>query len=127
MVAKKKKYKKLTKAEKERNKRVKEILIDDGIIPPVKKKLNRKKFVKETKEEFNNYIKNFNDMDYIIEGLSWMTSGVYKITPEQIGAVKVLKMSIEIKKYQEELKEKGEKSYNVDDMYKKVIKPILEL
>lgn len=127
MVTKKKKYKKLTKAEKERNKRVKQMLIDDGVIPPPKKKLNRKKFVKETKEEFNGYIKTFSDMNYIFEGLSWMASGEYKITPEQIGAVKVLKLAIEIKKYQEELKEKGEKSYNVDDMYKKVIKPILEL
>lgn len=125
-MAAKKKYKKLTNAEKKVNKEIRAELREKGILPPVKPKLNRKKFAQEVREEWE---KN-GDIFYLIRGLGCIIpSGEFdtKITPEQIGALKVMKLAMEIKKFEENLKAKGENQYNAMDFYKDVIAPVLDL
>lgn len=46
--------KKLTVREKKMNAQVKKKLQEEGKIPPDKPKLNRKKFITETRDEWNN-------------------------------------------------------------------------
>lgn len=125
-MAKKKKYKKLTNAEKRANKEFRAELREKGILPPIKPRLNRKKFAQEVCGEWEEN----GDIFYLVEALGCMIpSGEYdiKITPEQIGALKVMKLAIEIKKFKEDLRAKGETQYKLGDYYKEVIAPILEL
>lgn len=122
-----KKYKKLTRAQKKLNADVKKELIEQGILPPPKPKLNRKKFAKETKEEFENYIGAYTDISYIMEAISWMTAGSTKVTSEQVGALKILKLAVELKKFKEAKRAQGEVSYKVMDLFKDVVDPILKL
>ena len=125
-MAAKKKYKKLTNAEKKVNKEIREELREKGILPPVKPKLNRKKFAEEVREQWEKD----GDIFYLIKGLRWMIpseGSKQKVTPEQIGALKVMKLAMEIKKFEENLKAKGENQYNGMEFYKEIIAPVLEL
>ncbi|ECD6517255.1 addiction module toxin RelE [Salmonella enterica subsp. enterica] len=128
MAAKKKSYKKMTNAEKKLRKEVRESLREEGLIPPVKAKLNRKKFLAETKEEFKSF-ESFSDLSHLYEAISIMTTVLPqgKVSPEQVGVAKVLKLAMEIKKYHEGLVSKGETTYKPYDRYKEVIEPIMNL
>lgn len=126
LAAKKKKYKKLTNAEKKLNKEIREDMRERGILPPIKPKLNRKKFAQEVREEWEKD----GDIFYLLRALGCIIpSGKYetKITPEQIGALKVMKLAIDIKKFEEDLKANGETKYNAMEFYEKVIAPVLNL
>lgn len=131
-MAAKKKYKNLTKAEKKLNKEVRDDLRQRGILPPVKPKLNRKRFAKEVLEEFKES-KTFSDIEYLLEAIRWMLTCIEsdtefrKISPEQIGVLKTIKMAAEIKKYMEGKKAAGEKNYELYELYKEVVEPIVRL
>jgi hypothetical protein len=125
-LATKKKYKKMTNKEKQHAKEFREELREKGILPPVKPKLNRKKFAKEVREEWQEH----GDIFYLHKAFGCMIpSGEFEtnISPEQIGALKVLKIAIEYKKFEEDLKAKGETTYSVGELYEKVIAPIINL
>lgn len=123
-----KKYKKLTNAEKKYRKELREELREQGLIPPVKPKLNRKKFLDETKEEFKS-LNIFNDVQFLYEAISWMTPSDQQrgITSEQIGVLKMMKMAVDIKNYMEDKKRSGETNYAPSELYETVISPILKL
>jgi hypothetical protein len=131
-LAAKKKYKNLTKAEKKLNKEVRDDLRQRGILHPVKPKLNRKRFAKEVLEEFKES-KTFSDIEYLLEAIRWMLTCIEsdtefrKISPEQIGVLKTIKMAAEIKKYMEGKKAAGEKNYELYELYKEVVEPIVRL
>lgn len=130
MPTKPKKYKKLTRTEKAFNKEFKEKLIAEGVLPPPKPKLNRKKFIMEAKKEFSE-MKSFDDIRYLYEAIGWMLPGIErkyaKVTPEQVGVAKLLKISVELGKFYRKKKDNGETTYNPVDLYKDIINPILKL
>jgi hypothetical protein len=129
----KKKYKKLTNKEKQLRKEVREELREKGMLPPIKPRLNRNKFSKEVQEEFENSFERYTDIYYLYRAIGIMlpvkaeTDIKVKISSEQIGVLKVLKMAMEIKKFEKEIAEMGEKEYSLMDMYEKVIAPVLNL
>ena len=49
----KKKYKPMTKREKEEMKQIRKELREKGVIPPVKKRLNRKDYIENTRNKWN--------------------------------------------------------------------------
>lgn len=105
-------------------------MIEEGFIPPPKKKLNRLKFAKETKQEFkDSNISYYEDILHLMDAIAWMLPSEYssKVSPEQIGVLKVLKLTVDIKKWKEDLKEKGQKQYKEMDLYHQVVEPILRL
>lgn len=125
-IATKKKYKKLTNKEKQLRKEVKEELREQGFLPPVKPKLNRKKFAKEVREEWEKE----GSLYYLPRALGCMIpSGEFetKITPEQIGALKVMKLAIEIKRFEEQNRAEGKNDYTIGELYEKAVAPILKL
>lgn len=125
---KKVKYKRLTNAEKKFNKEIREQLREDGILPPIKPKLNRKKFSKEVIEEFKGF-GSYSDLRSLYEAISWMLPSDIerKVTPEQIGLVKTLKLALEIKKFKEKKEAEGLDTYKVEELYEEVVRPIKNL
>ncbi len=130
----KKKYKKLTNKEKQFRKELREEMREQGIIPPVKPRLNRSKFAIEVVNEFRENFGAFGDDVYLFKAISWMTPDVDmnlkprpKITPEQVGVIKVMKLAMEIKKFEKDIIAKGETKYSVGELYEKVIAPIVNL
>jgi nitric oxide synthase oxygenase domain/subunit len=83
----KKKYKRLTNKEKQMNKELMAKWRAEGLVPPIKPKLNRKKFAKEVIEEWQDH----GDVFYLSKAFSWIVpSGEtkQKISLEQIGALR---------------------------------------
>lgn len=130
-MAAKKKYKKLTNKEKAFNKEFKDRLREEGILPPVKAKLNRNKFAKEVIEEFKDF-DFFYDVTYLMSAINYMTPSTdlkfrVKVSPEQIGVLKVMKIAMEIKKFEQAVKADGETKYKLMELYEKAIAPIINL
>ncbi len=122
----KKKYKPLTAKEKKWNKEFRERMREKGLIPPVKERLNRKKFLEETLEQWK--MKKGEAFYYLPKAIGWMVGGGHiKITPEQIGVLKAVKIALEIQAFEERLSKEGKTTYEVGELYEQVIKPILDL
>ncbi len=116
----------MTNKEKQHAKAFREELRKEGILPPIKPKLNRSKFAKEVHEQWQEH----GDIFYLSEALAWMIpSGNFKsnITLEQVGALKVMKLAVALKQFEGELKAEGKTNYNAMDMYKNVVEPIVKL
>lgn len=126
MATSKKKYKRLTNKQKEENKEVRQYLIEQGFVKP-KPRLNRKKFAKEAKDEFMANMNTFDDLEYLVQAITWLLPHENsKVTAEEIGVCKVIKLTVEIKKWIEEKRKAGENKYNLQDLYVEVIQPISE-
>ncbi|WP_459997072.1 addiction module toxin RelE [Paradesulfitobacterium aromaticivorans] len=100
-----------------------------GLLPPVKPKLNRGKFAKEVLAEFENF-SGYSDIMHLYHALGFMRPSFEikeKISLEQMGVLKLLKISMEIKKFIEEKRNNGESEYKVMDLYEKAVKPTLDL
>ena len=123
------KKKRLTNKEKQTRAEVKKRLQEQGVLPPDKPKLNRKKFVEEAQAEWNNRDKEcFMWEMYLMQAMSYMLGHVEKggrVSPEAVGAAKVLKVAMKLREFSEELKAKGEHKYKVIDQYN-YIKDILD-
>ena len=99
------------------------------MLPPDKPKLNRKKFIEEAREEWNNRDKDCAIWDiYLMEAMAFMLGHFdqkdLRLSREAVGAAKVLKIAIRLREFQEELQAKGEHEYRLDEQYN-YIKDIL--
>lgn len=115
------KSKRLTNKEKALKSKVKKELQEQGLLPPDKPRLNRRKFAKEAAEQFDKEINLMNPMDvfWFHNALTLVTAGtdVLPITSEQVGVFKLMKITAEIKKLHEETKKSG-KEVTVRDVCK---------
>lgn len=123
------KYKKMTAKEKERNAEVKKILQAEGILPPDKPKLNRKKYVEEARQEWNERNTDFLAWEvYLYQAIGWVlgsTDCQLRVSPEAVGVAKCLKLAIRLKQFSDKLKAEGRATYTVGEQYE-YIKDILE-
>ena len=124
----KKKYKKLTNAEKKINKQIREELREKGILPPVKQRLNRKKFAQEVNKELQEDNMVYGDIWVGIGALRPSGKSSLKITEEEIGVLKAVKIALEYRKYVDKIKEENPSmDITFEMLYENVIKPILDL
>ena len=97
---------------------------EKGLISPVKKPLNRKKFIQEARDEFNKSDFGIDISYYLTKAIGCVMDDFHP-TLESIGVAKVLKVACEIKRFSSELKEQGRSEYTVSELYER-IKPILD-
>ena len=129
MAGKANKYKKMTNKEKEEMKNIRKKLREKGVLPPIKPRLNRLTFAKEVIEEYEKQGK-YEFIAYIYQCIEYMLPNLeYKknISPEEIGVLKVLKLALEVKKFEDELKAQGKTKYNAVELIENVIIPIKNL
>lgn len=111
------KKKRLTQKEKKQNAEIKKKLQEEGIIPPDKPRLNRKKFVDEAMKEWDSRPQCYTWDIYLIEALGFIigrTEGrSFRVSQEAVGAAKVLKLAIRIYQFHMKLKEEGRTEYKV--------------
>ena len=92
------KKKRMTQKEKDLNRAWKKEMQEKGILPPDKKRLNRRKFIKEASDEWNKkdpdcYIWDF----YLMNAVSYMMGQIDKRanpSSEAVGVAKVLKVAM---------------------------------
>lgn len=117
------KAKRMTQREKRERAEARARLRERGVLPPPKKPLNRKRFITDAKNDFHTTITGLVDMYYVVQAASWMTASL-RPTLENVGAAKLLKLACEIKRFHEQVRERGDKHYNMEELYKH-IEPIL--
>ena len=121
------KKKRLTQREKALNARVKKEMQEEGILPPDKPRLNRKKFAQEVIAEFENMDVLVADI-YLRKAVYFMVSAEMKrVSAEQVGVLKLLKIAVESEKFMKSLEEEGREKYTIGEYIYKVIQPIRNL
>ena len=121
------KKKRLTQREKALNARVKKEMQEEGILPPDKPRLNRKKFAQEVIAEFENMDVLVADI-YLRKAVYFMVSAEMKrVSAEQVGVLKLLKIAVESEKFMKSLEEEGREKYTIGEYSDKVIQPIRNL
>lgn len=129
-----KKSKKLTNKEKALRAEAKKSLQIQGILPPDKPRLNRKKFTIEVMDIIDGPEFSFHEsLPCLLEIIGVMTPTIEngkvigRVTEEHIGVLKLLKMTADLQAYIEAKKKAGEQSYSVKECYDVVILPTINL
>ena len=96
--------KRLTQREKAERAAAKKWAQENGLLPPDKPRLNRKKFARET---WAAYMK--------------------EVSPEEVGVLKLLKLAVEYGAFLKKLDAEGRDKYTVGELIDEVILPITNL
>lgn len=124
------KKKKLTDREKKINAQVKKELQEKGIIPPDKPKLNRKKYIEEAIQEYNDAKGSFyEEMElYLHRAIGIMigkTDRRLRVSQEAVGVAKCLKLANRLKEFHDKLEAEGRDKYTVKEQFE-YIRDILD-
>lgn len=118
------KKKRMTQREKDERAAIKKRLQEDGVLPPDKPRLNRKKFVTDTLNEWNAEMTRYEDYLYLRDAIGCLIGpDLPSISLEQVGVAKVMKIAIELKRYGQK-KRDGE---TVESLVDDVLLPIIKL
>lgn len=121
------KKKRLTQREKAERARIKKKLQEDGVLPPDKPRLNRKKFACEVLAEFGAMDAYSADL-YLRQAIGCMVSpDMNRVTEEEVGVLKLLKIAVESERFSKALEAEGRSQYTIGEYTEKVILPILKL
>lgn len=123
------KKRRLTNREKKERAEIKKYMQEQGMIPPNKSRLNRKKFIEEAKTEWAEQSECYIWDHYLLEAIGYIlcqTEGISsRASLEAVGAAKVLKLAMRLRKFSEEVQLKDGQENNIIDLYN-YIKDILE-
>lgn len=122
--------KRLTSREKRSNAMIKKELQAEGVLPPDKPKLNRKKFIEEAMNEWNSRDKDVFVWElYLAEAFSLMLGHVEKnslrASLEAVGAAKVLKIALRLREFSKKLQGEGRDKYTAGEKYE-FVKDIID-
>ena len=121
------KKKRLTQREKAERARIKKKLQEDGVLPPDKPRLNRKKFAREVLAEFGAMDAYSADL-YLRQAIGCMVSpDMNRVTEEEVGVLKLLKIAVESERFAKALEAEGRSQYTMGEYIEKVVLPILKL
>ena len=121
------KKKRLTQREKAENARFKKEFQEKGLIPPDKPRLNRKKFAREVFAEFEAMDVFAADL-YLRKAIGCMVSeDMPRVSEEQVGVLKLMKLAIETQKFMKALEAEGRKQYTIGEYIDKVVRPVRDL
>lgn len=121
------KKKRLTQREKAERARIKKKLQEDGVLPPDKPRLNRKKFAREVLAQFGAMDAYSADL-YLRQAIGCMVSpDMNRVTEEEVGVLKLLKIAVESERFAKALEAEGRIQYTMGEYIEKVVLPILKL
>ena len=108
-----KKQKRMTQREKADRARMKKRLQEEGILPPDKPRLNRRAFAAEVIPEFE-AMDIYEAAIYLRKAIDCTVSPtMHRVTSEDVGVLKLLKLAVETKKFMETLREEGRSEYTI--------------
>ena len=111
----------MTKGERRLRQEAKKRLIAEGVIPPPKKRLNRKKYIDQAWEEYNaqhaTMLNYFAAYQYLIRAIALMSGhrdrNTLNPSLEAVGAAKVLKLATALRTINDEEKNRDEAEYKI--------------
>lgn len=107
--------KRLTQREKAERAAIKKQLQADGVLPPDKPRLNRKKFAREVWDEFSEM--DVYTADFYLRKAIMATVGpeLHEVTSEQVGILKLMKLAVETDRFMRQLKTEGREQYSIGE------------
>ena len=121
------KKKRLSQREKAERAHIKKQLQEKGILPPDKPRLNRKRFAAQVWAEFN-------ELDVITANVClrnaigcMVSPEMDKVTAEEVGVLKLMKLAVETAHFMEALKAEGRDQYTLGEFAEKVCLPVMKL
>ena len=124
------KKKRLTQREKAERAAMKKQLQAEGVLPPDKPRLNRKKFARETWAEWTALLaeNRLGAAMALCRAVSFTTdSELLEVTPEQVGILKAMKIAVEYEKFLQKLETEGRSDYSIGELADEVVLPIWKL
>lgn len=124
------KKKRLTQREKAERAAIKKQLQKEGVLPPDKPRLNRKKFAGETWAEFEAFYTSepIRAELALIKAIGFMVGpDMRKVSPEEVGVLKLLKLAVEYNAFLKKLETEGRTTYNYGELIDTVILPVCNL
>ena len=122
-----KKKKPMSQKERAMRAQVKKDLQAQGLIPPDKPRLNRKKFAKEVWEEFE-ALDMYTADCYLRRALGCMVGPeMLEVTPEEVGVLKLMKLAVEWKKFSDRLRAEGREQYTLVLFAEELVNHVLNL
>lgn len=124
------KKKRLTQREKAERAVIRNKLREDGLLPPVKPRLNRKKFARETWAAFDAFYKAepIRAELSLLKAIGFMAGPDMKeVSSEEVGVLKLLKLAVEYNAFLEKLETEGRTTYTYGELIDEVILPITNL
>lgn len=118
----------MTKREIAHRRRIKKELIEKGVLPPPKPKLNRKKFVESAIEEWNSKDNANVWYLYFYDAMAIMLGHFdknYRTSLEAVGVAKVIKIAMRLQQFSEKLKKERRTKYTLGEQME-YIKDIFE-
>lgn len=113
------KRRRMTVREKEERARIKKMLQEEGVLPPDKPRLNRKNYVEEARQEWNERDREFLAWEiYLYEAIVIMLGTVdrrLRVTQEAIGVAKCLKLAIRLKEFYDKIRSEGRTEYTMKE------------
>lgn len=122
---------KMTAKEKKLRAQVRKELREDGILPPMKSPLNRRKFLNETQSEWEaREISQIWDI-YLLRAVSYMMThterhNIRSPSLEAVGAAKILKIAMRLQQFQSQLQQQKRANYTLMEEYE-YVKDIMKL
>lgn len=121
------KKRRMTQREKDDRARVKKQLQAKGLLPPDKPRLDRRKFAAQVMTEFQAM-----DAGSAAIWLHWcvglmVSADMRKVTPEEVGVLKLLKLAVETEKFMEPLRAEDRGEYDAQEYMERVVLPIYKL
>ena len=124
------KKKRLTRREKAERAAMKKELQARGVLPPDKPRLDRKKFTRETWAEFEALYKAkpIRAELALIKAVGFMVGPeMHRVTPEEVGVLKLLKLAVEYDGFLDKLEAEGRETYTTGELVDEVVLPIIKL
>ncbi len=122
--------KRLTQREKAERAALKKKFQAEGLIPPDKPRLNRKKFAGETWAEFEAFYTTepIRAELSLIKAIGFMVGpDMRTVSPEEVGVFKLLKLAVEYNAFLKKLEAEGREKYNYGELIDEVILPVTRL
>lgn len=124
------KRKRMTQREKDLRARAKKELQAQGVLPPDKPRLNRKKFARETWSEFQALLERdpIRAEHALLRAIGFLTGPeLPEVTAEQVGICKLLKVAVEYDRFLARLEAEGRKDYSIGELADEVVMPVWKL
>ena len=122
--------KRLTQREKAERAAAKKWAQENGLLPPDKPRLNRKKFARETWAEYEAFYTTspIRAELALIKAIGFMVGPDMKeVSPEEVGVLKLLKLAVEYEAFLKKLEAESRDKYTFGELIDEVILPIPKL
>ena len=124
------KRKRLTQREKAASAAAKKRLQAEGVLPPDKPRLNRRKFAREAWSEYEALYKAepIRAEIALIKAICFMVGpDMTAVSPEEVGILKALKMAVKYDAFLKGLEQEGRGKYSMKELIEEVFLPIYKL